>query len=138
MVCVDGSEPSLKAAKQAVDFAKSNSSQIIALYVSYIPLSLRFKSREVLDAAHEFDLQEARKWLQDIKEEAEDYHIDFKMEVIETTSSTVQSIVKYAEKGNMDLIIVGDKGRSKVERALLGSTASGIINNARCSVLVIK
>ncbi len=52
-----------------------------------------------------------KKWLQDIKEGAEDHHLDLKKEVIETTSSTVQSIVEYAEKENIDLIIVGDKGK---------------------------
>lgn len=138
MVCVDGSEPSLKAAKQAVEFAKTNNSEIVALYVSYIPLSLRFKSREVLDTAHEFDLEEAGRWLRDIRKEAEDHRLAFKIEAIETTSSVVQSIVEHAEKENVDLIIIGDKGRSKVERALLGSTVSGVISNVRRSILVVK
>ncbi len=138
LVCIDGSEYSINAAKQALEIAKSSKSEIIALYVSHIPLSLRHKPREILDAAHEFDLQESENWLKDTRKEAEENNILLKIEAIETTSSTVKSIIDYAESNNIDLIVVGNKGRSKIERALLGSTAAGVINNAKCSVLVTR
>jgi nucleotide-binding universal stress UspA family protein len=138
LVAVDGSQPSIKAAYQAVEIARINNSEIIALYISFIPLSLRFKSREILDAAHESDIEESIRWLEDIRKEAEKNHILFKIEAIETTSSTVKAIIDYAETNNIDLILLGNKGRSKIERAVLGSVASGVINNARCSVMVVR
>lgn len=138
LVCIDGSENSLNAASQALEIAKPNNFEITALYVSHIPLSLRFKSREILDTAHEFDLQESEKWLKDIKKEAEENNVLLKIEAVETTSSTVKSIIDYAESHGIDLIVIGNKGRSKIERALLGSTAAGVTNNAKCSVLVTR
>jgi nucleotide-binding universal stress UspA family protein len=135
---IDGSPPSIKAAHQALEIAKSNNSEIIALYISFIPLSLRFKSRDILDAAHSFDLEEVTRWLEDIRKEAQKNNILFKIEAIETTSSTVKAIIDYAEKNNVDLIILGNKGSSKIERAMLGSVASGVINNARCSVMAVR
>ena len=138
LVGIDGSQQSIKAAYRALDIAKQNNSEIIALYVSFIPLSLRFKSRDILDAAHKSDVEQVTLWLEDIRKEAEKNHILFKIEAIETTSSTVKAIIDYAEKNNIDVILLGNKGSSKIERAMLGSVASGIINNARCSVMVVR
>ncbi len=52
LVAIDGSEPSIRAAHQALEMAKQNNSEITTLYISFIPLSLRFKSRDILDAAY--------------------------------------------------------------------------------------
>lgn len=44
----------------------------------------------------------------------------------------------YAEKENVDLIVVGTRGRSGFKRLLLGSIASGVVTYAHCPVLVVK
>ena len=78
--------------------------------------------------------------------------VTLKEESIETTSSVIQlktqvvvspisvtgSIVHYAERENIDLIIVGTRGRSGFKRLLLGSTASGIVTHAHCPVMVVR
>ncbi len=138
LTAIDGSQPSIRAAHQALEFAKQNNSEIIALYISFIPLSLRFKSKDILDAAHQSDVEQLTRWLEDIRKEAENNNILFKIEAIETTSSIVKAIIDYAENNTIDLIVLGDKGHSKIERAMLGSVASGVVNNARCSVMVIR
>ena len=138
LVAIDGSQPSISAAYQALEIAKQNNSEITALYISFIPLSLRFKSRDILDSAHQSDVEELTRWLEDIRKKAENSNIPFKIEAIETTSSTVKAIIDYAEKNTADLIVLGYKGRSKIERAMLGSVASGVVNNARCSVMVVR
>ena len=51
LVAIDGSQPSISAAYPALEIAKQNNSETTALYISFIPLSLRFKSRDILDAA---------------------------------------------------------------------------------------
>jgi nucleotide-binding universal stress UspA family protein len=76
--------------------------------------------------------------LEDIRKEAENNNIHFKIEAIETTSSTVKAIMDYAEKNTFDLIMLGHKGRSKIERAMLGSVASRVVNDARCSIMVVS
>lgn len=138
LIAIDGSQPSITAARHALEFAKQNNSEITALYISFIPLSLRFKSRDILDAAHQSDVEQVTLWLEDIRKEVEKNHIHFKIEAIETTSSTVKAIIDYAEENTIDLIVLGHKGRSKIERAMLGSVASGVVNNARCSVMVVR
>ena len=46
--------------------------------------------------------------------------------------------IDFAEKENIDLIVVGTRGRSGLKRLLLGSVASGIVNYAHCPVMIVK
>ena len=60
-------------------------------------------------------------------------------EIIETTSaSPAEEIIKNAKEKDVDLIIVGTKGRSGMRKALLGSIASKVVTYAPCSVLVVR
>jgi nucleotide-binding universal stress UspA family protein len=53
--------------------------------------------------------------------------------------SAEQAIVDYAEKENIDLIVVGTKGKIGLKKMLFRSVASGVvITCAMCPVLVIK
>ena len=47
-------------------------------------------------------------------------------------------IVALAQDKNADVIITGSHGRTGLERVLLGSTTERILNQAACSVLVVK
>ena len=49
----------------------------------------------------------------------------------------VSTITDFAEKNNMDLIIVGSHGKNGI-RLLLGSVASGILHKAKCDVFVYR
>ena len=48
----------------------------------------------------------------------------------------VNSIIEYAEKNNVDLIVMGSHGRRGLAR-LLGSSTNGVINHAPCDVLTV-
>ena len=47
------------------------------------------------------------------------------------------TILSYAEAQQIDLIVIGSHGHHGLAK-LLGSTAYGVINNARCDVLVVR
>jgi nucleotide-binding universal stress UspA family protein len=138
LVAVDGSEESIKAANFALDIAKTYTSPMIALVVSYIPLSIKLSSIDRLQKWHENNVKEARTWLKDIIHLSGKNKISFRLEVLETTSSIVRTIIEYAERENVRLIVVGTIGRTGFSRALLGSVASGVIAHAKCSVVVVK
>ena len=52
--------------------------------------------------------------------------------------STVSSMLDYAEEQNINLIVVGTRGRSGIKKMLLGSIASVLVTYASCPVLVVK
>jgi nucleotide-binding universal stress UspA family protein len=47
-------------------------------------------------------------------------------------------IVQFAEKHDVDLIVIGTHGRSGLKRVLMGSVAEAVVRKARCPVLAIK
>ena len=55
-----------------------------------------------------------------------------------TSSSTPAAIVTYAEQNNIDIIVMGTRGRLGFKKMLLGSTALGVLTYAHCPVMIVK
>lgn len=49
-----------------------------------------------------------------------------------------EAIVEYARRHEVDLIVMGAKGHSPVDRIMLGSTSDYVATHAHCSVLVVR
>lgn len=50
----------------------------------------------------------------------------------------VDEITEYAERENIDLIVMGSHGRTGLRRLLMGSVAEAVMRKARCPILIIK
>ncbi|HEX6029112.1 MAG TPA: universal stress protein [Nitrososphaeraceae archaeon] len=151
LVAIDGSENSMKAAVYAIDIAKKDNSQLIALTVLDVSTPRRVSSSFITAPTYGLkELEEKRKEAQQsldkveklaVKENntANNNNIQFKSEIIEDPTSRVGSaIVDYAERENVDLIVVGTRGRTGFKKMLLGSVASDVVTYAHCLVLVVK
>jgi nucleotide-binding universal stress UspA family protein len=53
-------------------------------------------------------------------------------------SSVAEGIIDYASGTNMDLIVIGTKGMTGVEKFLIGGLANKVESHARCSVLAVR
>ena len=84
--------------------------------------------------------EQARDWFNRIKDRIQEENLNIKVstKVILTGIAVYGEIIQYAEKENIDLIVIGTRGRSGVKKLLLGSTASGVVTYADCPVLVTK
>jgi nucleotide-binding universal stress UspA family protein len=60
-----------------------------------------------------------------------------KTELINSHRPVDYVILEYEEK-NIDLIVVGTRGRSGFKRLLLGSIASSVVSYAHCPVMIVK
>jgi nucleotide-binding universal stress UspA family protein len=148
LITVDGSEQSMDAADYAIVMAKKedNNAQLIALHVLFSQTGYAYSTNmfglftpssinELLEDAK----NEAQQWFDKIKEKLyENRDIQLKTEVVVSPTSVVGAIVDYAERENVDLIVIGSRGRSGFKKMLLGSTASGVVTYATCPVLVVK
>lgn len=54
------------------------------------------------------------------------------------TGDPAEEIVRFAKIYNADLIVLGSRGLTGMKRILLGSVSSQIVEDAPCSVLVVK
>lgn len=48
------------------------------------------------------------------------------------------AIVNYADRENVDLIVIGEEGKSGLERRLHGSTASHVAAQTKRPLLIVK
>jgi nucleotide-binding universal stress UspA family protein len=142
LVPVDGSEFSMRALEYAVQIVKRFNSKLIALHV--VPSSIRydfFMSKKDYEMNSPFNqvLQlsyiEALKWFEDVKEKID---VEFTTDVIIAEESIVKEIIEYSERENIDLIVIGTRGRTGFKKVFLGSVASGVLNFAHCPVLIVK
>lgn len=142
LVAIDGSEHSFKAAEYALELAKSYSSQLFAVTVTYIPSKDGLSQKQILSKAlledGNKDMNNSEIWFDNFIQKANGNNVSVKPELLNSTRPVDYVILEYAEEHNIDLIVVGTRGRRGFKRLLLGSTASSIVTYAHCPVLVIK
>jgi len=146
LIPIDGSTNSMKAIDYAVDLADKYKSELLALHVLYSQSGFAFHKETVAGAITSSSLndlnldakQEAEKWFKEINEKAEKRKVQIKTEVVFTVISIVEAILTYAEKENINLIIIGSKGKSGWKKLIVGSVASGISTYAHCPILIVK
>jgi nucleotide-binding universal stress UspA family protein len=147
LVTIDGSHASFDAADYAIMLAKQHNSQLILLHVlhpvEYYSSLQFFEVQQPQDSSVliEQAKKEANKWFDDIKKKIIENTLEKPIK-IETTiivsTTTVDSILDYAEDKDVDLIVIGTRGRSGIKKLLLGSTASGVVTYSLCPVTVVK
>jgi len=146
LIPVDGSTNSMKAIDYAIDLADKYKSELLALHVLYSQSGFSFHKETVAGAITSSSLndlnldakQEAEKWFEEINKRAEEKKVQIKTEVVFTVISIVEGILTYAEKENINLIIIGSKGKSGWKKLIVGSVASGISTYAHCPILIVK
>ncbi|HET7644490.1 MAG TPA: universal stress protein [Nitrososphaeraceae archaeon] len=144
LVPMDGSEPSFHAAIIASNIAKKFNSEIIVLYVVVSPSTYEYANLTGLVTPKQIDMiiqnakDEAKNWFNKVENIVKEGNANAKltMKVLVTEIALYGEIIQYAEQENVDLIMIGTRGRSGMKKLLLGSTASGILRNATCPVLV--
>ncbi|MGD1835485.1 MAG: universal stress protein [Nitrososphaeraceae archaeon] len=143
LTCVDGSENSIRAAYKALSLSIQYKSELTIL--SVVPSQIRSgDSSGVFGMVTENYLnnykKEATKWFQKIKEKIkeDDKPHTIREDVISSPLSTAGAIIDYAEQNEVDLIVIGTRGRTGFKKLLLGSTADSIVTYSNCSVLIVK
>lgn len=147
LVPVDGSDLSFKAADYAIHLAKADNAEITALNVvedikqgGAIGLQAKYGNVSLVDAFRKVRKDSAEQWMNKISQEAKSEGVTFKSEIIDDEDATSEAgvITGYAQQHKVDLIVIGSKGRSKLERLLTGGVTNAVVNSANTPVLVVK
>jgi nucleotide-binding universal stress UspA family protein len=130
LVAVDGSENSKRAGDYAIKLGLELHAEVVALHV--VPVGKPFPE-ENLEKGTKHDYA----YLDKIGENSNSAGVDLEIEIVRAETPVVNEIAEYANKKNVDLIVIGIRSVSEF-RFMLGSTATGVIETARCPVLVVK
>lgn len=134
----DGSDNALRAAHVAGELAKKFGSELTVLYVYEFPPALMAVEPWVADpsmfAPPQPDVQNsvARRTGRILDE------FGLKYEDEHEVGHAAQEIVRVAEAGKFDLIVIGSRGLGGFQRLMLGSVSDQVLHHAHCPVLVVK
>lgn len=134
LYATDGSPHAHKALEWVIDIARRRQAQVI-IVTAYepIPRSLGTPHLEELMARRPAESQaiadEAAFALQ--REE-----IRHDREVLEGPAA--DAILRVAETRGCDLIVMGSRGRGRLESMLLGSVSQRVVQEAPCPVLIVR
>ncbi len=135
LVATDGSERNKAAVEEALQIGRICGSEVIAAYVMDVSM---FESASpdvaVIRDTWTVIQREADATLEGVRTIAEG--VNLKTVILE--GKPAAEIVKYAAEQEIDLIVVGTKGKRGFERLLLGSVAEQVVQSAPCKVLVVK
>jgi nucleotide-binding universal stress UspA family protein len=139
LVPIDGSSYSMKSAKYAIEVSKLQKSQILCVHViAKIPYGYGYAGYVIEDYFDDIK-NRSQSWFNQINKMAADDDIkDIKTDILINVLSVTDAIIKYAKDNFIDLIVIGTKGITGIERFLLGGVASGVVKHAHCPVLLVR
>ena len=149
LVPVDGSKYALDAAEYAVELAKLAHAKVVALHVVHLPTyAFTYSGSEGVSPVSiptllpmsltEDEKKTAKRIVDDVKELGVRGGVDVAAHVLERHPSVPDAIIQFAEESGVDLIIMGTKGKTAIQRFLLGSVTESVVHHAHCPVLVVR
>jgi nucleotide-binding universal stress UspA family protein len=135
LIGYDGSKGAQAALERAAIMSKQIDTELTALWVRE-PLprhsDLPGEYEEEAEAANGY-FKEREKEIQKI---AAQHGVTVRCET--RRGHPAKALLKFAEEGDYDLIVIGHSDHSELWGRLLGDTADRIADHAQCSVLIVK
>lgn len=134
LACLDFSTQAQSVLEKAVDVAKREKADLILFTVAEDLVD--YGEGVMLNISEQIN-QQAKCMLDDMAAKAKALGVTPRA-VLDQGMSPAGSILTFAEKEGVDLIVVGSKAKTGLDRFLIGSVASKVVNHSKCSVLVLR
>ncbi len=123
----------MNAAKYTVELAGIMDAEVLLLHsFGGIPAALAEKGDEIVEKL----TKEAYELLEPYRELLRRGGVRFTEKILQGKAGDV--IVQLAEDERCDIIVIGSRGLSNLERILLGSVTTRVVQMAACPVLVMR
>lgn len=133
LVAYDASEQSEKAFEYALDLAQKYEAKVVVLSVATYPEPpVAVETQAILENASEYYdsyFGELRK-----KADALNVPIQCKLQV----GHPAEQIIHHATEEQADTIVMGHRGKTFVERWMLGSVCKRVLSYAPCTVIIVR
>lgn len=133
LVPIDGSKNSTRGLERAIEIAKESKAEITGFYVFHLPFlagvnyTQKMKYEAQIKAAKA--IGSAMKCAQ---------HAGASVKYKTEGGHTGSEIVKFAQKGKYDMIVIGSRGMGGVREAFFGSTSNYVMHKSKIPVLIVK
>jgi len=132
LLATDGSEFSEGASTEALKLAANNSWPLYAILVVESNPEFETLAPELFEKTE----KEVRARLESIKSLAAEKGVDCGT-IARHSEEPFRPIVEEAQRLGIDMIVMGRRGRTGLERLLMGSVTARVIGHAPCNVLVV-
>lgn len=137
VVGTDGSEPAERAVREAIDIAVRDGARL-HIVTAYPDPAMVLRER-IASGATRMDVN-----LRDVADsvvarnerDAEERGVEVVTHTRE--SNPAEAILDVASEQNADLIVVGSRGLSGIQRFLLGSVSQKVSEHASCNVMIVR
>jgi nucleotide-binding universal stress UspA family protein len=140
MVATDGSQLARKAIDSAILIAKQNEAKLYVVYVidlqayySSIPFSIDAEWMEVMEDHLRTQGKEATTYVENAGRTA-----NILVESVILEGNPADEIANFADKHDIDVIVMGSLGKTGIQRFLLGSVTENVIRHSKKPVLIMR
>ena len=136
VVGTDGSEPAERAVREAIGIATRDGAQLHIVTAFHDPAMLR---ERIASGASTVNIN-----LQEVGDNVAARAVrEAEAAGVKVTSSShegdpAEAILDTASEQNADLIVVGNRGLSGIQRFLLGSVSQKVSEHAACNVMIVR
>jgi nucleotide-binding universal stress UspA family protein len=138
MVATDGSEISRRAVDTAIEIAKLSEAKLYAVHVIALGGYSIINSR-----GDEWKKAMRKQLISEINEsttyvENSGRAANIKVESLILEGSPAEELIDFAEKRDIDLIVMGTQGKTAIKRFLIGSITEKVVRYSNKKVLIVR
>ena len=134
LVPIDGSNLVERTITYACEVAKNTGSKVTLIHVVTFPHKV-----EPWVPTDPRPFEEAGlKIIERAEQIAKNLGVDWQTRLERTFGNAAQVILRAAEEGKFDLIVIGAKGHNLLANLMVGSICDTVVHNAPCPVLVVR
>ena len=135
LVPTDGSKASKRATEQAVELVKESNGTVHALYVMDMGDDRFRRNPERHQGDTAATSKKGHKFVNEVEEQAEESGVD--CVAVVKSGIPENEIVEYVHENNVDLVVMGRRGRSDPDKPLIGSTTKRVLGLSDVPVHVV-
>lgn len=134
LLAADGSQNSIRAAKEALKIAQINAETLVTII--FIIDMEKAKTDVLHSSSIESLYMERRRKLVPIEELFNEHQVRYKVEIIH--GSPGPEIIKFANTQNVDLVVIGSRGLNSLQEMVLGSVSHKVMKRVQCPAMIVK
>lgn len=136
LAAIDGSEISRRAFSRAVDLAKQNKAELHVIYVIESGIVTPAPVDTTWELIYERFEKEGHQVIAELVADAKQRGITVEPHI--EAGHAGDTIIETSLQIGADLIVIGSLGKSKLDRLLLGSVSSYVVNYSKTNILTVR